>query len=128
MGPVPYKGFKQTFSCDTVTDVEGKKTKPTREGCFFQSKLIFQNNDFRYIDKIADPNRRKKRDGAKGYPRAPYIHGSSFDVPEEHGKHHRTDQVPEYKSKIAHAPQPQKKNDGKLCFKVPHRDIFNKFA
>jgi hypothetical protein len=56
----------QTLSCNSVKDGEGKKPKPVREESF-SSKLVFEKNDFRYIDKIVDPNRRK-RDGPKGYP------------------------------------------------------------
>lgn len=57
---------EQILSCDSVKDREDKKPKPIREESF-ASKLVFQSNDFRYIDKIVDPNRRT-RDGPKGYP------------------------------------------------------------
>jgi hypothetical protein len=56
----------QILSCGTVKDDEDKKPKPIREESF-SSKLVFQKNDFVYIDKIVDPGRRK-RSGQKGYP------------------------------------------------------------
>jgi hypothetical protein len=56
----------QILSCGTVKDDEDKKPKPIREESF-SSKLVFQKNYFVYIDKILDPDRRK-RSGPKGYP------------------------------------------------------------
>ncbi|MDG6995452.1 MAG: hypothetical protein JRN52_05975 [Nitrososphaerota archaeon] len=56
----------QTLSCEGVKEDEDKKPKPIREESF-SSKFVFQKNDFGYIDRIVDPNRRK-RGGPKGYP------------------------------------------------------------
>jgi transposase len=44
----------------------GKKQHPVRLDSY-KAELVFQKNDFSYIDRIADPN-RMKRSGAKGYP------------------------------------------------------------
>ncbi|MDG6961122.1 MAG: transposase, partial [Nitrososphaerota archaeon] len=43
-----------------------KKRKPIREESF-PAELVFQRNDFTYIDGIVDPY-RKERAGPKGYP------------------------------------------------------------
>lgn len=45
---------------------EDKKPKPIREESF-PAELVFQKNDFSYIDGIADPDRASRR-GPKGYP------------------------------------------------------------
>ncbi len=60
------EGSSQTLCSDRVKDNKDKKPKPVREESF-SSKLFFRKNDFGYIDKILDPNRRK-RAGPKGYP------------------------------------------------------------
>lgn len=59
-------GSRQALNCENVKDKENKKPKLVREDSF-SSKLVFLKNDFRYIDRIVDPNRRK-RSGPKGYP------------------------------------------------------------
>ena len=59
-------GSNQALCCDSIKEDEDKKPKPVREESF-SSKLFFEQNDFRYIDGIVDPD-RKKRDGPKGYP------------------------------------------------------------
>ena len=45
---------------------EDKKRKPIREESF-PAELVFQRNDFSYVDSIVDPF-RKERAGPKGYP------------------------------------------------------------
>jgi hypothetical protein len=57
-------GSKQALSCDSIKEDDAKKPKPIREETF-SSKLVFEKNEFRYIDRIVDPN-RSKRDGPKG--------------------------------------------------------------
>jgi transposase len=49
-----------------VKDGKAKKRKPIREESF-PAELIFQANDFSYIDSVVDPN-RAHRAGPKGYP------------------------------------------------------------
>gem|GEM_PF-3527373 len=65
---------RQALSCETAKEEKDKKHKPVREESFFFSalaRLIFQKNDFRYIDIIVDPNsRRRKRNVPKGYSRS----------------------------------------------------------
>ncbi len=51
--------------CETK-DSEEKKLRPVREESF-PAELVFQTNDFSYIDAIVDPD-RKTRSGPKGYP------------------------------------------------------------
>lgn len=50
--------------CETK-DSEEKKLRPVREESF-PARLIFEKNDFSYIDAIVDPD-RKSRCGPKGY-------------------------------------------------------------
>jgi len=52
-------------TCSTVKDHSDKKPKPAREESF-PSSLVFQKNDFSFIDSIVDPD-RDKRSGPKGY-------------------------------------------------------------
>ncbi len=52
-------------SCENVKDGKAKKPKPIREESF-AAELVFQKNDFSYIDAIVDPN-RAHRAGPKGY-------------------------------------------------------------
>jgi transposase len=52
-------------SCERVKDGKAKKPKPIREESF-PAELVFQRNDFSYIDGIVDPN-RAHRAGPKGY-------------------------------------------------------------
>ena len=50
---------------ERVKDNKAKKRKPIREESF-PAELVFQRNDFSYIDAIVDPN-RAHRAGPKGY-------------------------------------------------------------
>lgn len=49
-----------------IKDGREKKPKPIREESF-PAQLVFQKNDFSYVDAIVDPN-RATRSGPKGYP------------------------------------------------------------
>lgn len=116
----------QTLSCDAVKDDKDKKPKPVREESF-SSKLVFQRNDFGYIDKIVDPN-RKKRDGPKGYPPRSifmalllmYLRSMNSVLELVRFLKANPDWLVTLNLK--------RKINGKLCYKVPHRDTFNKFA
>jgi hypothetical protein len=78
-------GSRQAFSCESIQDREDKKPKPIREESFFSSKLFFEKNDFRYIDKIVDPN-RGSHNGPKGYPPSSIFMALLLsDVSQEHG-------------------------------------------
>src|SRR5207247_7741984 len=56
----------QCVSSGRVKDVEEKKLRPVREESF-PARLVFERNDFSYIDGIVDPD-RAHRSGPKGYP------------------------------------------------------------
>lgn len=117
---------KQTFSCETVKEDEDKKAKPIREESF-SSKLIFEKNDFSYISKIVDPNRRK-RDGPKGYPPSSifmalllmYLKSMESVLELIRFLNSNPDWLVTLNLK--------RKIDGKLCYKVPDRSTFYKFA
>ena len=117
---------RQALSCETVKDSEDKKAKPIREESF-SSKLVFEKNDFRYIAKIVDPD-RKNRDGPKGYPPSSIfmalllMYLKSMNSVLELVRLLRTN--PDWLVTL----NLKRKIDGKLCYKVPHRDTFNKFT
>ncbi|MEM3159136.1 MAG: hypothetical protein QXN83_10455, partial [Nitrososphaerales archaeon] len=48
--------------CTVATEA---RLKPVREEVY-PSKLLFQNTDFSFIDRIVDPDRERRR-GPKGY-------------------------------------------------------------
>lgn len=116
----------QTLSCDSVKDVEDKKPKPVREESF-SSKLFFEKNDFSYINRIVDPNRRK-RDGPKGYPPSSifkalllmYLRSMNSVLELVRFLKANPDWLVVLNLK--------RKIDGRIRYKVPHRDTFNKFA
>jgi transposase len=54
------------YPCERVKDDRAKKRKPIREESF-PAQLVFQKNDFSYVDAIVDPD-RAHRSGPKGYP------------------------------------------------------------
>ena len=117
---------KQALSCEAVKDREDKKPKPVREESF-SSKLVFEKNDFRYIDKIVDPN-RKKRDGPKGYPPSSifmalllmYLKSMESALDLIRFLKSNPDWLVTLKLK--------RKIDGELRYKVPDRSTFYKFA
>jgi hypothetical protein len=118
----------QTLSCDTVVKDKGdKKAKPVREDSF-SSKLVFEKNDFGYIDKIVDPN-RGIRDGPKGYLPSSifmallllmYLKSMESILDLVRFLNSNPDWLVTLGLK--------RKIDGKLCYKVPDRSTFYKFA
>jgi IS5 family transposase len=117
---------KQALTCESVKDSEGKKPKPVREESF-SSKLFFEKNDFSYIDKVVDPNRRK-RSGPKGYPPSSiftalllmYLRSMDSILDLVRFLHAN----PEWLVTL----HLKKKVDGQLRYKVPERSTFYKFA
>src|SRR2546422_4329900 len=59
-------GSSESSSRRRIKDDDDKKPKRIREESF-PAELVFQRNDFSYIDAIVDPN-RAHRAGPKGYP------------------------------------------------------------
>jgi hypothetical protein len=120
------KSSNQTLCCDSIKDDDDKKHKPVREESF-SSKLVFEKNDFGYIDRIVDPNRRK-RDGPKGYPPSSifmalllmYLKSaeSILDLIRFLNSNPNWLVTLDLKRKV----------DGKVCYKVPDRSTFYKFA
>ena len=116
----------QTLQCSDVKEDEDKKPKPVREESF-SSKLVFQKNDFRYIDRIVDPNRRK-RDGPKGYPPSSIfmallvMYLKSLESVLDLVRFLNSN--PEWLVTLGL----RRKIDGKLLYKVPDRSTFYKFA
>jgi transposase len=58
-------GSERPRDCE-AKESEEKKVRPVREESF-PAELVFQKNDFSYIDRIVDPD-RETRSGPKGYP------------------------------------------------------------
>lgn len=58
--------YRTSSSSRRIKDGNDKKRKPIREESF-PAELVFQKNDFSYVDAIVDPN-RVHRAGPKGYP------------------------------------------------------------
>jgi hypothetical protein len=56
----------QCVSSGGIKDAGEKKLRPVREESF-PARLVFERNDFSYIDAIVDPD-RAHRSGPKGYP------------------------------------------------------------
>ena len=83
-------------SCERVKDGKAKKRKPIREESF-PAELVFQRNDFSYIDAIVDPN-RAHRAGPKGYPPERDVHGPPPDVPQGDQERPRPGTLPEEQS------------------------------
>ena len=116
----------QTLSCESIKDDKDKKPKPVREESF-SSKLFFEKNDFGYIDRIVDPNRRK-RDGPKGYPPSSifmalllmYLRSMDSILDLVRFLHANPDWLVTLNLK--------KKIKGQISYKVPDRSTFYKFA
>ncbi|MEM3083627.1 MAG: hypothetical protein QXP61_00905 [Nitrososphaerales archaeon] len=64
--------------------VREEKPKPVREEVY-PSKLLFQNTDFSFIDRIVDPDREREETWAKELSPKFTIHGVALDVSEEYG-------------------------------------------
>ncbi|MEM3159112.1 MAG: hypothetical protein QXN83_10330 [Nitrososphaerales archaeon] len=64
--------------------VREERPKPVREEVY-PSKLLFQNTDFSFIDRIVDPDREREEAWAKGLSPKFTIHGVALDVSEEYG-------------------------------------------
>jgi IS5 family transposase len=117
---------KQTLLCNDVKNAGDKKPKPVREESF-SSKLVFEKNDFRYIDRIVDPNRRN-RDGPKGYPPSSIfmalllMYLKSMESVLDLIRFLNSN--PEWLVTLGL----KRKIDGKLRYKVPDRSTFYKFA
>ena len=116
----------QTLDCGRIKDDRDKKPKPIREESF-SSKLVFEKNDFRYIDKIVDPDRRK-RDGPKGYPPSSifvalllmYLRSMESILELVRFLNSNPDWLVTLNLK--------KKIMGKIQYRAPHRSTFYKFA
>ncbi|MEM2760958.1 MAG: hypothetical protein QXW73_09255 [Nitrososphaerales archaeon] len=66
--------------CSVATEA---RLKPVREEVY-PSKLLFQNTDFSFIDRIVDPDREREETWAKGLSPKFTIHGVALDVSEEY--------------------------------------------
>jgi IS5 family transposase len=119
-------GSVQVLSCGRVKEREDKKPKPIREESF-SSKLFFEKNDFGYIDKMVDPNRRR-RDGPKGYPPSSifmalllmYLKSMQSVLDLIRFLNSNPDWLVTLKLK--------RRIEGKILYKVPDRSTFYKFA
>jgi hypothetical protein len=121
------RSCSRTLQCSGVKERQDKKPKPIREESF-SSKLFFKKNDFGYINKIVDPNRRR-RDGPKGYPASSTIFmavllmylksmESILDLVRFLNSN------PEWLVALGL----KRTIDGKVQYKVPDRSTFYKFA
>ena len=105
---------------------EEKKVRPVREESF-PARLVFETNDFSYIDAIVDPD-RKRRCGPKGYlPSAMFMALLLMYLKEIKtiiGLVRFLRNNPEWLRTL----NLKKRVDGTEVYSVPHRTRFYRFA
>ncbi|MEM2759789.1 MAG: hypothetical protein QXU32_12365 [Nitrososphaerales archaeon] len=70
-----------------------ERPKPVREEVYLL-KLLFQNTDFSFIDRIVDPDREREEAWSKGLSSKCSIHGITANVPEEYEQHAGANTLP----------------------------------
>jgi transposase len=119
-------GSSQLLCSQKSKEKREKKPRPVRVDSF-SSKLIFEHNDFEYVDGIVDPN-RKTRSGPKGYPPSAIfaamllMYLQSMESVLDLIRFLKTN--PEWLVTL----NLRRVVDGAMTYKIPDRTTFSKFA